>query len=179
MGAAFTAKRYGVERPRVALLSIGEEKSKGTPLEKEVHTQLTDGAGGPGLDFVGNVEGRDFFDDTADVIVTDGFTGNVALKTMEGSLRFLIGALTDILGRSEVAEASGALMPHLLPLAASLDPDNTGGAMLLGVDGVCVISHGSSSAAAMVSAITVAHDLAVGGLVEAVAAAITAGVVPD
>ncbi len=172
MGAAFATKRYGVDRPRVALLSIGEEKSKGTPLEKEVHALLAEGAGGPGVDFVGNVEGRDFFDDAADVVVTDGFTGNVALKTMEGSLRFLVGALTEILGRPELAEPSAALLPHLLPLAANLDPENTGGAMLLGVDGVCVISHGSSSATAMVNAITVAHDLAVAGLVEAVASSV-------
>ena len=105
--------------------------------------------------------------------MTDGFTGNVALKTLEGSLRFLIGALTEILGRPEVGEAAEALLPHLLPLAAALDPENTGGAMLLGVDGVCVISHGSSSSVAIVNAITVAHDLAVGGLVEAVAASVT------
>ncbi|HEY5096395.1 MAG TPA: phosphate acyltransferase PlsX [Acidimicrobiales bacterium] len=179
MGAAFAAKRYGVDRPRVALLSIGEEKSKGTPLEKETHAQLAAGAGGPGFDFVGNVEGRDFFDDSADVVVTDGFTGNVALKTMEGTLRFLIGALTEILSRPEVTEAADALYPHLLPLAANLDPDSTGGAMLLGVDGVCVISHGSSSAAAMVNAITAAHDLAVGGLVEALADSVTPVPVPD
>jgi len=173
MGSAFATKRYGVERPRVALLSIGEEKSKGTPLEKEVHALLAEGAGGEALEFVGNVEGRDFFDDVADVVVTDGFTGNVALKTMEGTLQFLVGTLTEILGRPEVAEASTVLIPHLLPLMAAFDPDNTGGAMLLGVDGVCVISHGSSSATAMVSAITVAHDLAVAGLVEAVAASVT------
>ena len=179
MGAAFARQRYGVERPRVALLSIGEEKSKGTPLEKETHALLAGGAGGGAFDFVGNVEGRDFFDDTADVVVTDGFTGNVALKTMEGTLRFLIGALTEILSRPEVTEAAEALYPHLLPLAANLDPDNTGGAMLLGVNGVCVISHGSSSATAMVNAITAAHDLAVGGLVEALAASVTPASVPD
>jgi glycerol-3-phosphate acyltransferase PlsX len=179
MGAAFARQRYGVDQPRVALLSIGEEKSKGTPLEKETHALLAAGAGGPGFDFVGNVEGRDFFDDSADVVVTDGFTGNVALKTMEGTLRFLIGALTEILSRPEVTEAADALYPHLLPLAANLDPDSTGGAMLLGVDGVCVISHGSSSAAAMVNAITAAHDLAVGGLVEALADSVTPVPVPD
>jgi glycerol-3-phosphate acyltransferase PlsX len=105
--------------------------------------------------------------------VTDGFTGNVALKTMEGTLRFLIGALTDIFARPDVAEAAGVILPHLLPLAAEFEPDNTGGAMLLGVDGVCVISHGSSSAVAIVNAITVAHDLAVAGLVDAVAASVT------
>jgi glycerol-3-phosphate acyltransferase PlsX len=172
MGAAYARLRYGVERPRAALLSIGEEKSKGTPLVKETHEALAGGAGGPGLEFVGNVEGRDFFGDLADVIVTDGFTGNVALKSLEGSLRFLVGALMGILGKPEVKEASDALMPELVPLAASLHPDSTGGAMLLGVDGVCVISHGSSSAAAMVNAITVAHDLAVAGLVHDLAAAV-------
>ncbi len=173
MGAAFTHERYAVEHPRVALLSIGEEKSKGSPLVKETHAQLAGGAGGPGLDFVGNVEGRDFFEDSADVIVTDGFTGNVALKTLEGSMRFLIGALTGILSLPELQEAADALYPHLLPLAATLDPESTGGAMLLGVNGVCVISHGSSSSVAIVNAITVAHDVAVGGLVEAVAASVS------
>jgi glycerol-3-phosphate acyltransferase PlsX len=172
MGAAFAGKRYGIERPRVALLSIGEEKSKGTPLEKETHALLAEGAGGPTFEFVGNVEGRDFFEGATDVIVTDGFTGNVALKTLEGSMRFLIGALTDILGRPELRDSAEALFTALVPLATALDPENTGGAMLLGVDGVCVISHGSSSSVAMVNAITVAHDLAVGGLVEAVAASV-------
>jgi glycerol-3-phosphate acyltransferase PlsX len=169
MGAAYARKRYGTEHPTVALLSIGEEKSKGTPLEKEVHALLAGGAGGDGLEFVGNVEGRDFFTAAADVIVTDGFTGNVALKTMEGSMRFLIGALTEILARPGIEEAAEVLVPELLPLAEALDPEGTGGAMLLGVDGVCVISHGSSSATAMLNAITAAHDLAVAGLVAAVA----------
>jgi glycerol-3-phosphate acyltransferase PlsX len=173
MGAAFASKRYGVEKPRVALLSIGEEKSKGTPLVKETYALLSEGTGGSGFTFVGNVEGRDFFDGNADVFVTDGFTGNVALKTLEGAMRFLIGALGGILGQPELAAAAEALTPHLLPLAADLDPENTGGAMLLGVDGVSVISHGSSSSVAMVNAITVAHDLAVDGLVEAVAASVT------
>jgi phosphate acyltransferase len=178
MGAAFSTKRYGVERPTVALLSIGEEKSKGTPLEKEAHALLAAGAGGDGFDFVGNVEGRDFFMAPADVVVTDGFTGNVALKTMEGSMRFLIAALTDILGRPHMQDAAQALVPELLPLAEALEPEGTGGAMLLGVDGVCVISHGSSSATAVFNAITVAHDLAVAGLVEAVAGSVTEVVVP-
>ncbi len=175
MGAAFVRKRYDVERPRVALLSIGEEKSKGSPLVKEAHGLLA-GSGIPGADFIGNVEGRDFFAGVADVIVTDGFTGNVALKTMEGSLRFLIGALGDVLGRPELSEATAALSPHLLALAADLDPESVGGAMLLGVDGVCVISHGSSSSVAIVNAITVAHDLAVAGLVDAVAGSVAEAV---
>jgi glycerol-3-phosphate acyltransferase PlsX len=179
MGAAFASKRYGIEKPRVSLLSIGEEKSKGTPLVKETHALLAGGAGGSGFEFIGNVEGRDFFHASTDVVVTDGFTGNVALKTMEGAMRFLIGALTGILSQPELADVAAALYPHLLPLATELDPENTGGAMLLGVDGVSVISHGSSSAAAIVSAITVAHDLAVAGLVEAVAASVSEVVVAD
>jgi len=179
MGAAFSKERYGVAEPTVALLSIGEEKSKGTPLEKETHALLADGAGGDGFTFIGNVEGRDFFTGIADVIVTDGFTGNVALKTMEGSMRFLIGALTLILGQPHVAAAAEVLVPELLPLAEALEPEGTGGAMLLGTDGVCVISHGSSSSTAIFNAITVAHDLAVAGLVEAVAASVTEVAVPD
>lgn len=171
MGAAYATQRYGVTRPRVALLSIGEERTKGTPLVKETHGLLEAGGLGP-FDFVGNVEGRDFFSNQADVIVTDGFTGNVALKTLEGTLRFLVGTLGEIFGRPEVADAAGALLPFLGPLATTLDPETTGGAMLLGVDGVCVISHGSSTSVAMVNAITVAHDVAVGGLVDAVAASV-------
>ncbi len=172
MGAAFSRQRYGVARPRVALLSIGEEKSKGTPLAKEVHRLLDAGAAGGEATFVGNVEGRDFLHAAADVVVTDGFTGNVALKTLEGALKFLVGALMEILGRPALAEAADALVPELLPLAAELDPEQTGGAMLLGVDGVCVISHGSSSPKAIVNAVTVAHDLAVAGLAAAVADAV-------
>ena len=171
MGAAYSSKRYGITHPRVALLSIGEEKSKGTPLIKETHAVLAEGGHG-GFDFVGNVEGRDFFADQADVIVTDGFTGNVALKTLEGTLRFLMETLGGIFAQPELSDAAGTLLPHLLPLAAALDPETTGGAMLLGVDGVCVISHGSSSSVAVVNAITVAHDVAVDGLVDAVAASV-------
>lgn len=179
MGAAYARKRYGVERPRIGLLSIGEEKSKGSPLVKETNVLLAERAGSAEFDFVGNVEGRDFFDKSTDVVVTDGFTGNVALKTMEGTLRFLIGALGGILGQPDLRDAAAAITPHLLPLASKLDPDNIGGAMLLGVDGVCVISHGSSSAVAIVNAITVAHDLAVAGLVDALADSISPDVPDD
>jgi phosphate acyltransferase len=170
MGATYSRARYGVADPSVALLSIGEEKSKGTPLVKEAHAEL---AGTPGLRFVGNVEGRDLLPGTADVVVTDGFTGNVALKSLEGALRFFMGAVLGVMGLDEdTKRAAEVLLPHLAPLAAEFDPDNTGGAMLLGVDGVCVISHGSSSARAIVSAVHVAHDVATAGLVAAVAQAV-------
>ena len=125
---------------------------------KETHELLA--AGVPGVRFVGNVEGRDLLDCAADVIVTDGFTGNVALKTAEGSLRFAMRLVLGVLNHDEQTKAAGeVLMPHLLEAAAELDPENTGGAMLLGVDGVCVISHGSSSAVAVANALRVAHDL--------------------
>ncbi|MHB8329539.1 MAG: phosphate acyltransferase PlsX [Acidimicrobiales bacterium] len=170
MGAAYSAARYGIEEPSVALLSIGEERSKGTPLVKEAHAELERTSG---LRFIGNVEGRDLLRGAADVVVTDGFTGNVALKSLEGALRFFMDALIEVLGRDEdTKRAAEVLMVHLAPLAADFDPDNTGGAMLLGVDGVCVISHGSSSARAIVSAVRVAHEAAIGGLVDRVAHAV-------
>jgi phosphate acyltransferase len=162
MGAVFSRQRYGIESPKVALLSIGEEPTKGTPLVKETHKILAQGdwIGATGAEFIGNVEGRDLLTDAADVVVTDGFTGNVALKTLEGSLKTLIGALFEAFGSTPEAQAATEqLMPALLPLYARLDPDNTGGAMLLGVDGVCIISHGSSGATAMVNAIRVARDM--------------------
>jgi len=171
MGAAFSAERYGLADPSVALLSIGEEPSKGTPLVKEAHALLA--AGDTGVRFLGNLEGRDLLPSPADVVVTDGFTGNVTLKALEGSLRFLLEVLFGVFGTDGATwAASEVLLPHLLPIAAEFDPENTGGAMLLGVEGVCVISHGSSSSVAVVNAIRVAYDLARGGLVDHVAAAV-------
>ena len=167
MGATYAHKRYGVERPRVALLSIGEEKSKGTPLVKETHALLADGAGGAGLEFVGNVEGRDFFEGLADVIVTDGFTGNVALKTLEGGLKFIFSTVLEVIGTNETTKAAGdVLFEYLLPLAGQLTPENQGGAMLLGLKGICVISHGSSNATAIMNALRVAAEVDRAGVVE-------------
>ena len=163
MGAAFATARYGIKEPTVALLSIGEEETKGTSLVKEAHGLLADS----GLRFVGNVEGRDLMSDAADVVVTDGFTGNVALKTLEGSLKFLVGAVFEAMNSSaEVKNVSHLLLDALAPVAAELDPDATGGAMLLGVEGVCIISHGSSSARAIVNAVRVAGEMVDGQLVD-------------
>jgi phosphate acyltransferase len=170
MGAAYATARYGTEHPSVALLSIGEEKTKGSPLVKESHALLEET---PGLRFAGNVEGRDLLLGAADVVVTDGFTGNVTLKTLEGSLKFLINTILEVFAEDEATKEAGeVLLPHLAPVAQTFDPDNTGGAMLLGVDGVCVISHGSSSAKAIVSAVRVAHELASAGLVDRLADAV-------
>jgi glycerol-3-phosphate acyltransferase PlsX len=175
MGTVFARERYGIDQPKVGLLSIGEEASKGTPLVKETHALLEGShalraAGGL---FVGNVEGRDVMTPDVDVVVTDGFTGNVVLKTLEGGMRALVKAIFDAFGTDEATKAaSEVLVPALLPLYATLDPDNTGGAMLLGVDGLCLISHGSSSATAVVNAVRVARELHDAGIVESLSAAV-------
>jgi phosphate acyltransferase len=176
VAAAYVSARFGTASPSVGLLSIGEEPTKGTPLVKETHGLLAE-AGGAGLfEFVGNLEGRDLLPSPADVVVTDGFTGNVALKALEGSLRFLFDTLLGVFGTDdETRAASSALLPHLLPLAAELEPENTGGAMLLGTDGVCVISHGSSNATAMMNAVMLGHECATRGMADHVAAAVRPG----
>jgi phosphate acyltransferase len=176
MGAVYARDRFGIEQPKVALLSIGEEETKGSPLVKETHKLLADPGwiGSTGAIFVGNVEGRDLMTDAADVVVTDGFTGNVALKTLEGGMRALVdGVLAAFDTDAATRDAAQVLLPALGPLYAQLDPENVGGAMLLGVDGVCIISHGSSSATAMVNAIRVARDLVAGEVVEHLRHAVT------
>jgi phosphate acyltransferase len=170
MGAAFARHRYSLERPTVATLSIGEESSKGNELVKEAHGLLAadDGAAlaAAGARFVGNVEGRDLLTDAADVVVCDGFTGNVALKALEGCMKQLMAALFEVFGATEeTRSAANVLLPHLAPLYAVLDPSTTGGALLLGVDGVCVISHGSSNETAVSNAVQVAADAVANDLV--------------
>jgi len=174
MGAAFFVERYGVGRPKVALLSIGEESSKGNNLVKETHARLAGSADAEApFEFVGNVEGRDLLTGDVDVIVADGFTGNVALKTLEGALGVFMQILGQVFNASpETKAASEVLLPELLARAAPLDPEGTGGAMLLGVNGVCIISHGSSSARAIVNAVRVGHDLAVRDIAGKLAAAV-------
>jgi glycerol-3-phosphate acyltransferase PlsX len=170
MGAAYVAARFGTPSPSVGLLSIGEEPTKGTPLVKETHHLLTEETG---FEFVGNLEGRDLLPSPADVIVTDGFTGNVALKALEGTLRFIFDIVLGAFATNDETQAAAeVLLPYLLPTAAQLEPENTGGAMLLGIDGVCVISHGSSNAVAMVNAVKVAYECATRGLADQVAAAV-------
>ena len=175
MGTVFARERYGITEPRVGLLSIGEEPTKGTPLVKETHKALaaSDALRAAGGRFIGNVEGRDVMSPEVDVVVTDGFTGNVVLKTLEGGMRTLVAAIFEAFGSSPEAEAAAAvLLPALAPLYGSVDPDNTGGAMLLGVDGLCMISHGSSSATAIVNAVRVAKELYEAGVVERIRLAV-------
>ncbi len=172
MGSAYCATRFGVERPKVALLSIGEEDTKGSTLVKEARELLREA---PGLHFVGNVEGRDLMSDAADVVVTDGFTGNVTLKTMEGLFRWLQGALFGVMTATPDRQAAfDVLWPALQPLIAELEPDSYGGAVMLGVDGLCIISHGSSSPTAIANAVALARDMAAVDLVGALTASVSA-----
>jgi glycerol-3-phosphate acyltransferase PlsX len=175
MGAVFFAERFGVPEPRVALLSIGEEPGKGTALVKETYALLSEPGCLTAGKFIGNVEGRDVMTDNVDVVVTDGFTGNVVLKTLEGGVRFLIDTfLTAMTSTEEARRATETLLPVLAPLNEQLDPETYGGAMLLGIDGVCIISHGSSSPRAIRNALRVAAEMAKGGLVGRLAAAVHA-----
>jgi glycerol-3-phosphate acyltransferase PlsX len=157
MAGAYMTARYAIASPTVALLSNGEESTKGNELVKATRALLESD---PGVAFIGNVEGRDLLTRSADVIVTDGFTGNVALKALEGALAVFTGILGQAIGRSAETKAAGdVLLPVLLEYAENMDPEETGGAMLLGVDGVCIISHGSSSAKAIANAVRVASDM--------------------
>ena len=163
-------------RIRGGLLSIGEEAAKGNALVKEAHSLLQDGAAGPEVRFIGNVEGRDVMTDGVDVVVTDGFTGNVVLKTLEGGVKTVVEGIASALTSSdEVKEAAKVVMAALVPLANELDPDTYGGAVLLGVDGVCVISHGSSGRRAILNAVKVAHHAASDKLVARIEAVIASG----
>ena len=163
MGAVYCRDRWGVEVPRIGLLSNGEEAGKGSPLVKEAFELLEDRdwQDRTGAVFAGNVEGRDLLEDLVDVIVTDGFTGNVALKTAEGVAKQLIGALLGAFDSSDEARQGAELLaPALAPLYEEFSPDSVGGAILLGVSGVSIISHGASSPTALANAIQVAHELA-------------------
>jgi glycerol-3-phosphate acyltransferase PlsX len=140
MGAAFATSVLGVANPRVALLSNGEEASRGTPEVVKAHEQL---AAGSGLDFVGNVEGTDLTSGVADVVVTDGFTGNIAIKLSEGVSATMIAAIRSRVESSLRSRVGGLLIrPALRGLRDELDPEASGGAYLLGLRSVVVVPHG-------------------------------------
>jgi len=164
MGTELATVLRGIERPRVALLNIGEEPGKGRALDKVAWDLLARS----GLNFIGNVEGRDLASGSADVVVTDGFTGNVVLKTMEGA----VGLALDLAARA-LSDAGADVGPGIAglldPVRRLLDYETTGGAHLLGTDGVVVIAHGSSSRAAIENALVVARDGADQGLAERIA----------
>jgi glycerol-3-phosphate acyltransferase PlsX len=163
MGALFAEEILGVAAPRVRLLSIGEEPEKGNQLVLEAHELL----GGSGLRFEGNTEGRTLLEGEADVIVCDGFTGNVALKTLEGTIRTVLGAFRTELEVNARGKLGGLLVrPAAGRLRARLDPEEYGGGYLLGLRGLVVIAHGSSSRRAIANAIRMAARGVEHGVVE-------------
>jgi phosphate acyltransferase len=154
LGAAFSAAVLGVEKPTVALLTVGEESGKGTPAVVKAHQTL---AAADGIDFAGNVEGTDLPAGKADVVVTDGFTGNVALKLMEGTAKTVGAAIRDAARSNPLTAAGGLLMrPALGGLRKDLDPDNTGGAVLLGLRSAAVVGHGDSGPDGVANAVRLA-----------------------
>ena len=153
MGAVLSEEILGIAAPKVRLMSIGEEPEKGSQLVLETHELLR----GTSLNFAGNTEGRTLLEGEADVIVADGFTGNVALKTVEGTVKSLLEALRSELESSLRGKVGGLLIrPGTRRLRARLDPDTYGGAYLLGLNGLVVIAHGSSSRVAVANAIRLA-----------------------
>jgi glycerol-3-phosphate acyltransferase PlsX len=170
MGSVYARFRFGIDAPRVGILSIGEEAGKGNTLVKTAHDLLADA---PRVRFIGNVEGRDLMTDDVDVVVTDGFTGNVVLKTLEGARKAILSAIDEVLTSTEANRAANAVVrPDLDALYTVIDAETYGGAVLLGVDGVCIISHGSSTPRAIVGAVQLAHDMVQAGLVDALRLAI-------
>jgi glycerol-3-phosphate acyltransferase PlsX len=153
MGAVFAEEILGLRRPTVRLLSIGEEEEKGNQLTLETHALLRDSD----LNFKGNCEGRDVLRGAADVVVTDGFTGNVVLKTMEGTIRTILEGLRDEITATTRGKLGGLMIrPAARRLRHRLDPDTYGGAYLLGLRGLAVVAHGNSSQTAIANAIRLA-----------------------
>jgi phosphate acyltransferase len=161
MGAIFAEEILSITGPEVRLLSIGEEPEKGNVLTLEAHLLLAEST----LNFQGNTESRDLLAKAADVVVTDGFTGNIALKALEGTISTVIQGLRDEIGATALGKLGGLLIrPAARRLRRRLDPETYGGAYLLGLRGLAVIAHGNSSQRAIANAIRLAargveHDV--------------------
>jgi glycerol-3-phosphate acyltransferase PlsX len=166
MGSVFSRELLGVASPTVRLLSIGEEDEKGNALVLEAHELLRDSD----LNFAGNVESRDLLRGAGDVVVTDGFTGNVALKLLEGTIKDLLEELRKEITATATGRLGGLLIrPAARRLRTRLDPDTYGGAYLLGLRGLAVIAHGNSGRRAMANAIRLAARGVDNGVVDRLA----------
>jgi len=170
MGAAYMRSAFGVADPRVGLLANGEEETKGDQLVREAHQLIKAAAPSAGLNFIGNVEGRDINAGTADVVVCDGFVGNVVLKLSEGLSRMILATIRKELTANPLS-AAGALLakPAFDRVRRQLDYEEYGGAPILGVNGVSIVSHGRSKAKAIKNAIRVACQAADARLPEVIA----------
>ena len=166
MASAYATKIIGVKNPTVGLLNIGEEEEKGSQFAQEAHALLKQSS----LNFKGNAEGRDTLKGEFDVIVCDGFTGNVCLKTIEGTASVLLGELKTILKSSlKTKLAALAIKGGLKDLLGRLDPDVAGGAPLLGVKGACIVGHGSSNARAIKNGVLASASYVRSGVSEVIA----------
>ena len=169
MGTVYSERVFGRKNPRVGLLSNGEEAGKGNMLVKETFPMLQ----ASGLNFIGNVEPKEVYGGLADVVVTDGFTGNVFLKTSESVSRFLLEMVREEIKSSPLTSLGGILAkPAFGKVRKVLDPSEYGAAPLLGIDGLVFIGHGRSDAKALVSAIRVARQAVSSGVLEATRSAI-------
>jgi glycerol-3-phosphate acyltransferase PlsX len=175
MGTVYARAAFGIAAPRLGLLSIGEEESKGNELTRETHRLLKSAP----VTFIGNIEARDVYGGEADVIVCDGFTGNIALKISEGLVEVVEDLLTDALS-STVAMRVGSLLARraLRHFRRRIDYSEYGGAPLLGVAGATIVGHGRSSAKAVRNAIAMAYRMADSRLIERVEQDIAAAAVP-
>ena len=170
MGSIYAEKLMGLQTPTVALLSNGEEAGKGNQLVQAAEPLLR---ALPGINFVGNIEGKDIFRGRADVVVTDGFSGNILIKTAEGAAEFVFQSMRDAVQGDPLATLGGLLIrPKLRAVRRRADWREFGGAVLLGVNGVAVIAHGRSDARATRNAIRVARDAVEQGVVATIAAAV-------
>ena len=170
MGSIYAEKLMGLQTPTVALLSNGEEAGKGNQLVQAAEPLLR---ALPGINFVGNIEGKDIFKGKADVVVTDGFSGNILIKTAEGAAEFVFQSMRDAVQGDPLATLGGLLIrPKLRAVRRRADWREFGGALLLGVNGVAVIAHGRSDARAIYNAVRVARDAVDRGVVATIAAAL-------
>jgi phosphate acyltransferase len=171
LGHAYSRAVLGVREPRVGLVSIGEEDSKGNELVLETNHRLRELAG---LGFIGNIESKDLPSGAVDVAVTDGFTGNIILKTAEGTADFILRELREALtSRLRYKLAAATLRPAFVALRSRLDYAEYGAAPLLGVRGLVLVAHGRSNARAIASAIRTARDGVQAGVVEKLAASVS------
>ena len=166
LGSYYAKRVLGVEQPRVALLNIGAESEKGDRLRQETHALLTEAAGAGRIRFVGNLEAGDAMLGGADVLVADGFTGNVMLKSLEGTSKFLLKALkTMFLSSAKTKLAAGLVKGNLADMKKLLDPSEVGGTPFLGISKPVIKAHGSSDARAIRNAILRAEEYAASGFI--------------
>jgi len=165
MGSLYAHKILSIEVPRVGLLNVGEESTKGNELTQDTYTLLQEAP----VHFYGNVEGRDIFKGTVDVVVCDGFVGNVVLKTSEGLADVLMKMTSQAMRQSSLAKIGATLtLPALKKLGKKLHYSEYGGAPLLGINGVAIVSHGSSKALAIKNAVYRARESVENGLISAI-----------